>query len=254
MLITHFGDTRDLTSLIHDLNRLKQLPHESPLIFINKINAHNAKLHSCINSQQLTNLQKLSQCDMVDRMCLDTLLTGLDSQIAPIIRASNPENLVDATARIKRELQLSYLENSKSQHNKIPQNVQRRNFVKNPNNSFNTSQVKFCNYCKKNGHTINECYSRKNQNSYNNNNTTYSNNHGGLRSPNNGFNNFNRPQFQRPNQQSTYNRSSQFNNYNKPNIQMRSNHLNGSQERATGNPTPSTSAQPKKNFRDSVRF
>lgn len=33
LLETHLGDFRDLTSLIQDLQRIRQLPHESPLTY-----------------------------------------------------------------------------------------------------------------------------------------------------------------------------------------------------------------------------
>ncbi|XP_050308276.1 uncharacterized protein LOC126744767 [Anthonomus grandis grandis] len=48
LLNLHFGDSRDLSSLIQDLQRLKQLLGESPLTFFNRLQVLNAKMHSCI--------------------------------------------------------------------------------------------------------------------------------------------------------------------------------------------------------------
>lgn len=44
LLNAHFGDTRDVTSLIQDLQRLKQSPSESPLAFFNRVQVLNAKM------------------------------------------------------------------------------------------------------------------------------------------------------------------------------------------------------------------
>ena len=54
LLLIHFGGSRDLTSLIHDLQRLRQLSNESPLTFAHKVETHNTKLHAATNSPDLT--------------------------------------------------------------------------------------------------------------------------------------------------------------------------------------------------------
>lgn len=245
LLNTHFGDSRDLNSLIHDLNRIRQGPNENPLGFIHRINAHNAKLHSCINTQNLSREQKESQCTMIDNMCLDTLLTGLDSKLGSIIRASNPQDLVEAAIRIKRECQLNYLEASKSPN-------KNQNYLQNKN-----AKSKFCNYCKKPGHSINDCRNKNNNSQTNqinrthsnynyNNNNNYQKNPYNSNNPNNqarykpnyNSNHFN-PSYKKP-QFNQSNSNNQSNNYSR-----NTNALNRQQECTMGDVTPSTSkAQP----------
>lgn len=110
LLNLHFGDSRDLTSLIQDLQRMKQV-NESPLTFFNRLQVLNAKMQACVNkTTQLNADQKRAQTQLIDTMVLNTLLTGLDPRIGQVIRASNPKDILEAHARIRRELQLTYFE------------------------------------------------------------------------------------------------------------------------------------------------
>lgn len=114
LLNLHFGDSRDLSSLIQDLQRLKQLSTESPLTFFNRLQVINAKMQASVQKNINLNAdQKKAQCILIETMALNTLLTGLDTRIGTIVRASNPRDLVEAHVRIRRELQLSYFENQK---------------------------------------------------------------------------------------------------------------------------------------------
>lgn len=153
LLNLHFGDSRDFTSLIQDLQRLKQLSGESPLTFFNRLQVLNAKLHSSIQKSGLNKDQKDAQTILIETMALNTLLTGLEPRLGQLIRASNPTSLVEAQNRIRRELQLSYLENQKSSNN--PKPIQPLRNI--PNN------VK-CSVCNRIGHSSSQC--RNNNNSY----------------------------------------------------------------------------------------
>uniref|UniRef100_V5FZK3 Retrotransposon gag domain-containing protein n=1 Tax=Anoplophora glabripennis TaxID=217634 RepID=V5FZK3_ANOGL len=113
LLESHFGDSRDLTSLIQDLQRIRQLPSESPLTFIARLQTHEAKMHASIHKQQLTGAQK----QLTDAMVLNTLLTGLEPKIGHVVRASNPGDMLTAIVRVRRELQLNYFENQKFNRN-----------------------------------------------------------------------------------------------------------------------------------------
>ncbi|XP_072380697.1 uncharacterized protein [Diabrotica undecimpunctata] len=104
LLNLNFGDSRDLTSLIHDLQRLRQLSNESPLTFFNRLQVLNANMHASIQKSGLTQDQKTAQCTLIDSMALNTLLTGLEPRLGQINRASNPKDLIEASNRIRREL------------------------------------------------------------------------------------------------------------------------------------------------------
>lgn len=151
LLNLHFGDSRDLSSLIHDLQRLKQLPNESPLTFFNRLQVLNAKMHASINKSPLlqTREQKEAQISLIETMTLNTLLTGLEPRLGQLIRASNPSTLLEAQSRIRRELQLSYFETQKTNRNPPPK----------PSSSGNkpNHQIPKCQNCNRIGHTSNQC-------------------------------------------------------------------------------------------------
>lgn len=137
LLNLHFGDSRDLTSLIQDLQRLRQLSNESPLTYFNRLQVLNAKMQANINKSNQSNEQKKAQTDLIETMALNTLLTGLDPRIGQIVRASNPKDLLEAHQRIRRELQLSYFENQqktafKPNQPKLPQHTVRKPFQNSP--------------------------------------------------------------------------------------------------------------------------
>ncbi|KAL1493933.1 hypothetical protein ABEB36_009613 [Hypothenemus hampei] len=168
LLNIHFGDPRDINSLILDLQKLKQLPQENPITFCNR-----GPKVSAIGSNR--------------NMTLNTLLTGLEPKIGQIIRASSPNSIVDAVQRIKREMQLSYFEdqrsNIRSQSNSKP--------------SPSRSQ-KFCNYCRKPGHLISECRTKVR-------NDSHRQNFGNQQSSNTHQNPFNSRQGQNFNRFNSYN-------------------------------------------------
>jgi len=222
LLVSHFGDPRDLSSLIHDLHHLKQNTNESALSFIHRLQAHNAKLLSSIAQQpNLTPLQRIAQINLIETMCLDTLLTGLDPKLGAIVRASNPANLVDACLRVKRESQLEYLETQRNprsagfNQNKtfIPKNRPNPNKPSFYNQNFHYENdqrdKQFCNYCKKPGHTFEKCFKRQNKNRPNGFNSNQNRAHGQAhgqaygqthnQTQNQGQNFQNRPQFQNSN-------------------------------------------------------
>lgn len=156
LLENHFGDPRDLSSLINDLQRMRQLGNESPLTFGARLQTHLAKLIASINKQTLTQKEKQAQIDLIESMALNSLLTGLEPKIGQIIRASDPDDIVSAISRIKRELQLQGLEAQKNNSNyRTPVPPARK-----PNPP---SFPKQCSFCKRMGHTVNECILRSRQ-------------------------------------------------------------------------------------------
>lgn len=152
LLETYFTDTRDLNCLMADLQRMRQLSNESPLTFIARVQTHESKMISVINKSYLSAGQKCAQSMLIQSMCLNTLLTGLEPKLGQLIRASNPTDMMTAISRVKRELQLNYFENQKFSN---PKN----NIPKRPLPQL----VKVCSFCKRTGHVFNECRQRQQQ-------------------------------------------------------------------------------------------
>lgn len=153
LLENHFGDSRDLMSLIQDLQRMRQLPNESPLTFIARLQTHEAKMHASVHKQPLTGAQRQAQIQLTEGMVLNTLLTGLEPRIAHVVRAGNPGDMLTAIARVRRELQLNYFETQKlnrSSNTVAP--------IRKPNLP---PPVKQCSYCKRPGHVFSECRQRQ---------------------------------------------------------------------------------------------
>ncbi|KAL1516270.1 hypothetical protein ABEB36_000189 [Hypothenemus hampei] len=142
LLSLHFGDSRDLPSLIQDLQRLKELPNESPLTFYSRLQVLNAKLHAN------------AQASLVETMALNTLLTGLEPRLGQLIRAGNPTSLLEAHTRISRELQLSYFENQKIA----------KSTTQKPVSQVSKSHPQKCSYCGRLGHSTLQCRQNPNNN------------------------------------------------------------------------------------------
>lgn len=153
LLETHFGDSRDLSSLIQDLQRLRQTPNESPLTFAARLQTHEAKMHAAINKQNLTAKEKTAQISLIDSMVLNSLLTGVEPRIGQILRASDPDDIITAISRIKRELQLNHFESQKLFGTRnIPTQVRKP-----------PTPTKQCSFCRRPGHSFNECITRQRQ-------------------------------------------------------------------------------------------
>lgn len=153
LLENHFGDSRDLSSLIQDLQRIRQMPNESPLTFITRLQTHEAKMYASVNKQAFTQAEKDAQTKIIETMTLNTLLTGLEPKIGQIVRASDPADILTATNRIRRELQLTYFETQKmnnTNRNPIP-----------PRKPMANLPPKQCHICKRPGHIANECRQRQ---------------------------------------------------------------------------------------------
>lgn len=153
LLESHFGDPRDLSSLIQDLQRMRQLPNESPLTFAARLQTHEAKMHAAVNKQNLTTKEKSAQISLIDSMALNSLLTGVEPRIGQILRASDPDDIVTAVSRIKRELQLNHFETQKSSNSRNNLPPMRKPPI----------PIKQCSFCRRLGHSYNECLSRQRQ-------------------------------------------------------------------------------------------
>ncbi|KAJ8982005.1 hypothetical protein NQ317_004092 [Molorchus minor] len=217
LLENHFGDTRDLSALIQDLQRMRQLPNEAPLTFVARLQTHEAKMHAAVQKQHITGGQKQAQIQITESMVLNTLLTGIDPKIGHVVRASDPQDILTAIARIRRELQLNYFENQKFGNRSNNANINISNVQqRKPNTPL---PVKQCSFCKRIGHTSNEC--RQRQQNFNSNNQNFPRSNNFQQNYQNGSQQ--RPPFQQ-NQQQTQN--SQFQQNRPPVITQNPNFVN----------------------------
>ncbi|KAJ8916382.1 hypothetical protein NQ315_014592 [Exocentrus adspersus] len=136
---------------------MRQIPSESPLTFIARLQTHEAKMLASVNKQPLSEPQKQAQMQLTESMVLNTLLTGLEPKIAQVVRASNPEDMLTAIARVKKELQLNYFEQQKlnrdnNTNNNMPTPMRKPNVP---------PPVKQCSFCKRTGHLFSECRQRQ---------------------------------------------------------------------------------------------
>lgn len=278
VLTSHFGEKRDTTSLIHDLQLLFQNPNESAVSFYNRVQIHFSKITNSIElSSDLTAAEKENQTEFCEGICLRTVLTGLQPSIRTVIRSQNPEDLCDVGKLIVEEEKLMYLEKTRNQ-NLNPRKSNSEQFV-----NHVKPKTFFCSYCKRPNHKISECRKLQSRNFQNNTNshfnTNFSNNNNYNRYSNhNNFSNFknnsqnnssyrnqsnnygsNTQNHSYRNQSNNYGSNTQ-NNYN-PHFNQRNysnfhrnkcsqnkvNHLNESRSPNMGNSTPSTStARPMK--------
>lgn len=120
LLVSHFGDTRDTTGLLHDLQTLTQGRQEPAGSYVHRISAHNSKIRTSISlNETLTDEQKAVQKDLCESIALKTLLSGLEPKLGMVIRAQKPASLVDAGNLIIEEQRLNYLENTRFSHGNV---------------------------------------------------------------------------------------------------------------------------------------
>lgn len=211
LLENHFGDSRDLSALIQDLQRMRQMPNESPLTFAARLQTHEAKMHAAVNKQNLTAKEKSAQIALIESMALNSLLTGVEPRIGQILRASDPDDIVTAISRIRRELQLHHLETQKFSNSRTgPTQIRKP--------PTPTTPIKQCTFCKRTGHSFNECMTRQRQFQQPPNNTNNFRPHPfPQNNQSNGYGQRNVPQHNRPPQNGAHMAASGSNNNNNNN-------------------------------------
>lgn len=207
-----FGEKKHATHLLSDLQNSKQLSHEDVTKYALRIEGILTRLHSDIHYSCKDEDELPGRIAAMEDLALHSFLLGLNPAISTIVRCRNPSTLSDAIQYATDEEKLYNLSkiNSKSfkqcstchksghsssecYKNKKPNfqksyhiNPQNNSFThsnSNPNSNSNSNSYqnkKSCNYCKRVGHTINECRKRQfnNQrqgNSLNQNNSSPSN-------------------------------------------------------------------------------
>lgn len=188
LLVGHFGDCRDTEALIRDLTNSFQKQNETARNYVQKIETLLTKLRSSVQlDDNIDAANKQTLIDSHERIGLKTLLAGLADPLGQLIRAQRPISISDAAQYILEEENIAYLKSNRHQNQTQPKNPKGfpshnynnhyvnphdRNRPSNyPNRSLNSNSnqnpnadVKFCNYCKKIGHLLENCFKRINNN------------------------------------------------------------------------------------------
>lgn len=155
-LIVTFGDNKHISQLEHELRSCRQRPNESIIDYIHRIETctnnliGNVRL-STTDSKEVTN----GRIKQIEDNSLYTFIFGLRPELSSAVRLSKPTNLSEATNFALDEDK--FLRASKEFNSHFHSN--------------NNSQL-FCNFCKRKGHSINNCRSKPSQFNNNNNKTS----------------------------------------------------------------------------------
>ncbi|KAJ8978146.1 hypothetical protein NQ317_016848 [Molorchus minor] len=111
-LIQNFGDQRDENSLTRDLVNLRQLPHDTPMQFYEKVMGLLSIVNNYIELHNTNASIIASKRNFFKQQALTTFLAGLRELIGSTIRAMRPKSLADAIQYIQEELNIRYLQGS----------------------------------------------------------------------------------------------------------------------------------------------
>lgn len=195
-----FGEKKHSCHLLSDLQSCKQASSETVTQFSLRIESCLTRIQADIHYSCSDKTQLVGRVAAMEDLALHTFITGLNPNIATIVRCRNPTTLNDAITLAVEEEKMFNLNKISSRSYKTCQicskqghtssecyqnrsrsrpPVHRSYHVPNPaaplpfsgnrnvnnfrqvfNNSSNYNN-KFCNYCKNKGHVINECRKRQ---------------------------------------------------------------------------------------------
>lgn len=141
LLITHFGDQRNESSLLSDLGSLRQQHNENSLQFYARIVSTLNLLHNYINLHETLAEVKTSKKSLYDSHALHTLLVGLREPQSSMVRSMKPKDLAEAQKYIIEDNNIRYLQ--KSMNTNVPKLQIQKTHMEPPiiqNQSFNRFQ------------------------------------------------------------------------------------------------------------------
>lgn len=201
LLLKLYSDKKHYTQLMEELNTIKQNMNENILNFYNRIDKLCTRLLNTVTYQDVN--ERLGRIEMIKELSLQRFILHSTPEISRFLRSKEPKTLSDAlnsALEEERALQISKSNFKPSSSNKFcsvcktkthntkdcyknkqrsinfnssnsQSNKNKNTFTQsnNQNRSPNSNSYaqKTCNYCKKPGHLISECYKRKNRNGNN---------------------------------------------------------------------------------------
>lgn len=199
VLTQAFSDNRDLTQLMEELNNIRQKKFESVQTFCTRLEQIQTRVLNSISLKYSGNADLTGRLASVRDTALQRFILHSSEEISMALRRIKPKSLTDAISEALleekhlqarqnftniektcnfchkpghfskhcRKKQKPFLDNNVNPNQKFNQRSSQASSSGNNNNrESNNFQGKFCNYCKKNGHLIQECRKRE----YNNRN------------------------------------------------------------------------------------
>ncbi|XP_063920701.1 uncharacterized protein LOC135135549 [Zophobas morio] len=191
VLINAFSDGKDFSQLMEELNTISQLKHESVIKFYTRLDQMQTRILNLISLKHSTHI--MGRNETIRDISLQRFVLHTVEEISTALRRSKPKTLSEAlTEALLEEKYLlakrsdnvaknyhkscSYchktghfvkdcrqrLKNTSNHVNFNNDQSKSNNFNQSRTNNFNHSKPsKFCNYCKKPGHLIQECRKRE---------------------------------------------------------------------------------------------
>lgn len=149
-LIELFGDRRDLSQILEELNTLRQGKMESVQSYFSRIELLQTLALNTTSLQDED--ESMGRIAMIKEIALQRFILHSNEDISSCLRRSKPKNINAALSEALLEEKHLL--------------ARKQNLPK----TYNSFENSYCSNCKKKGHTLRECYSKnRNYNSYNSN-------------------------------------------------------------------------------------
>lgn len=223
LLLRLYQDKKSMDQLLEELNSIRQGNNESVSQFYQRLEDLASRILGIVHATEPNEAQLKGRLLMVNEMTLNRFIYHTHPQVSQMLRYREFKQINEAfTAALAEEkaLRLNSRNNNQSKCAICGKNHPTQSCYRNKQNTQQTRQVNFstpsgsqpqpasntsnasnvnqCRYCKKFGHTIEQCRKRQFNNSKNNNNQNNNNNQGSSNSNTNTNNNNNYKQNYRP--------------------------------------------------------
>lgn len=139
-LIELFGDRRDLSQILEELNTLRQGKMESVQSYFSRIELLQTLALNTTSLQDED--ESMGRIAMIKEIALQRFILHSNEDISSCLRRSKPKNINTALSEALLEEKCLL--------------ARKQNLPK----TYNQFENNYCSYCKKKGHTLRECYSK----------------------------------------------------------------------------------------------